>query len=119
LDVSYGYVCSYGYVQHHCVTKMIGFDMIYGYIGSYGHSATTAIFDKRRINTFIFPPPAPMPSNNYSNEGTAAGSNTFLFLAERCSRKKKMSMETVGLLVYLDGAPSLCDQDHRRRRDLW
>ena len=33
-------------VQHHCVTKIIGFDMIYGYICSYGHSATTAIFDK-------------------------------------------------------------------------
>ena len=29
-------------VQHHCVTKMIGFDMIYGYIGSYGHSATSS-----------------------------------------------------------------------------
>ena len=31
-------------VQHHCVTK-IGFDVSYGYICSYGYSATTAIFD--------------------------------------------------------------------------
>ena len=33
-------------VQHHCVTKIIGFDVIYGYICRYGYSATTAIFDK-------------------------------------------------------------------------
>jgi len=32
-------------VQHHCLTKMVCFDVSYGYIYSYGHSATTAIFD--------------------------------------------------------------------------
>ena len=33
-------------IQHHCVTKIIGFDVSYGYMCSYGYSATTAIFDK-------------------------------------------------------------------------
>ena len=33
-------------IQHHCVAKIIGFDVIYGYICRYGYSATTAIFDK-------------------------------------------------------------------------
>ena len=33
-------------VQHHCVTKIIGFDVIYGYICRYGYRTTTAIFDK-------------------------------------------------------------------------
>ena len=33
-------------IQYHCVTKIIGFDVIYGYICRYGYSATTAIFDK-------------------------------------------------------------------------
>ena len=33
-------------IQHHCVTKMIGFDVIYGDSCSYGYSATRAIFDK-------------------------------------------------------------------------
>ena len=33
-------------IQHHCVTKMICFDVSYGYVCSYGHSAATAIFDK-------------------------------------------------------------------------
>ena len=40
-------------IRHHCVTKIIGFDVSYGYMCSYGYSATTAIFDKRRINKFI------------------------------------------------------------------
>ena len=65
-------------IRHHCVTK-IGFDVSYGYMCSYGYSATTAIFDKRRINKFSNPLPVtvPVPSKTYSNEGTAAGSNTF------------------------------------------
>ena len=33
-------------IQHHCVTKIIGFDVSYGYMCSYGYSAITAIFDK-------------------------------------------------------------------------
>ena len=35
-------------IQHHCVTKMVCFDVSYGYVYvySYGYSATTAIFDK-------------------------------------------------------------------------
>ena len=33
-------------IQHHCVTKIIGFDVSYGYVCSYGYSATTAICDK-------------------------------------------------------------------------
>ena len=32
-------------VQHHCVTKMICSDVSYGYVCSYGYSATSAIFD--------------------------------------------------------------------------
>ena len=56
----------------------IGFDVSYGYMCSYGYSATTAIFDKRRINKFSNLPPVPVPSKNYSNEGTAAGINNFV-----------------------------------------
>ena len=33
-------------IQHHCVTKIIDFDVIYGDICSYGYIDTTAIFDK-------------------------------------------------------------------------
>ena len=33
-------------IHHHCVTKIIGFDVSYGYVCSYGYSATTAIFNK-------------------------------------------------------------------------
>ena len=32
-------------IHHHCVTKIIGFDVSYGYVCSYGYSATTAICD--------------------------------------------------------------------------
>ena len=35
--------------RHHCVTK-IGFDVSYGYMCSYGYSATTAISDKQEKN---------------------------------------------------------------------
>ena len=31
--------------QNHCVTKMVCLDVSYGYICRYGYSATTAIFD--------------------------------------------------------------------------
>ena len=47
-------------IRHHCVTK-IGFDVSYGYMCSYGYSATTAIFDKRRINKFSIPLPVTVP----------------------------------------------------------
>ena len=33
-------------VQHHCVAKIIGVDMSYGYVYSYGCSAITAVFEK-------------------------------------------------------------------------
>ena len=42
-------------IQHHCVTKIIGFDVIYGYICRYGYSATTAICDKYRCLPIIIP----------------------------------------------------------------
>ena len=102
--------CYFWIVQHHCVTK-IGFDVSYGYLCSYSYSAATAIFDKRRINKFINPPPAPVPSKNYSNEGTAAGSNNFVSCWTGFTEEEDADKN--GWI-----ATSLCDQDWLRR-DLW
>ena len=87
-------------IQHHCVTKIIGFDVSYGYLCSYGYSPTTAKFDERRINKYIVPPPASVPSKNYSNEGTANGINNCVS-CQKVFTEEEDAKKTAGLLLFL------------------